>query len=73
MGMMTFTQAVRATEILVRDIASAATEDGFMAYPMAREDVSRVVSHLIADQTGAYRECCAAFERIWTAAGGTFE
>lgn len=72
LGMMTFTQAVRATEILARDMASAAIEDGFIAYPIVREDVSRVVSHLIGDQTGAYSESIAAFERIWTAAGGTF-
>lgn len=70
---MTFTQAVRATEILAHDIANSAVESDFITHPMAREDVSRVVSHLIGDQTGAYSECIAAFERIWTAAGGTFE
>jgi len=66
--MMTFTQAIRATEHLARDFA----ETDAIVTPMDRADMSCVVWNLIGDQTGAYQSCCATFERIWIDAGGTF-
>lgn len=64
---MTYTAAVRVAEVLAREFTAGAD----LTTPLVREDMRRVVSDLIGEQTGAFRAAVDAFETIWTTAGGT--